>query len=143
MSRVMISAVVLGCLACTVEGPEGPIGPAGPPGVSGSKGPAGAVGDAGPQGVPGVFLVLSERARRGLEISPVAVNLDGLTAAQLEHVGEGSYLVNAVADCGACHDAQGQDGGRRYLAGGARFRLAPAQGKRSTRATSRRTETPA
>lgn len=131
MSRVMIAAVVLGCLACTVEGPDGPIGPAGPPGVSGSKGPAGPVGDAGPQGppgTPGAFLVLSERARRGLEISPVKLTLEGLTAAQLERVGAGSYLVNAVADCGTCHDARGQDGGQRHLAGGARFGLAPALG---------------
>ena len=131
MSRVLIAAVVVGCLGCTVEGPDGPIGPAGPPGVSGSKGPAGPAGDAGPEGpagTPGAFVVLSERARRGLEISPVKVTLAGLTAAQLERVGAGSYLVNAVADCGTCHDSQGEDGGRRFLSGGARFKLDPSQG---------------
>lgn len=131
MNRVLIAALSLACLACTVEGPEGPIGPAGPPGVSGSKGPTGPAGDAGPEGpagAPGAFLVLSERARRGLEIAPVQLTLAGLTAAQLERVGAGSYLVNAVADCGTCHDARGQDGGLQHLAGGARFALEPALG---------------
>lgn len=131
MKRAVMALVVAACLGCTVEGPEGPIGPAGPPGVSGGKGPVGPQGDAGaqgPPGAPGAFIVLSERARRGLEVAPVKLTLEGLTSAQVERVGAGSYLVNAVADCGACHDAQGADGGRRALAGGQRFALAPALG---------------
>ena len=130
MTRV-VRGVVLGLFACTVEGPEGPIGPAGPPGVSGGKGPVGPSGDAGPPGpagTPGAFVVLSERAKRGLDISPVKVTLDGLSSAQLERVGAGSYLVNAVADCGACHDSQAADGGRRFLAGGEKFVLPSGQG---------------
>lgn len=131
MRGSLLAVVVLLCVGCTVEGPEGPIGPAGPPGVSGSRGPAGPQGDAGPQGppgAPGAFLVLSERAKRGFDISPVPVTLTGLTSAQVELVGQGSYLVNAVADCSSCHDKQGMDGGRRYLAGGQRFTLPAAQG---------------
>ncbi|MBL8917833.1 MAG: hypothetical protein JNJ54_03155 [Myxococcaceae bacterium] len=124
--------VALSCsIGCTVEGPEGPIGPAGPPGVSGSRGPVGPAGDAGPQGppgAPGAYVVLSERAKRGFDVSPVPVTLAGLTPAQVELVGQGSYLVNAVADCGSCHDSTGADGGRRFLAGGQRFALPPAQG---------------
>lgn len=130
MKRVLLAAV-LTCAGCTVEGPEGPIGPAGPPGVSGSRGSGGPQGDAGPQGpagTPGAFLVLSERAKRGFDIAPVPLVLEGLTAAQLERVGAGSYLVNAVADCGNCHDARGQDGGLRHLAGGTKYRVAASQG---------------
>lgn len=130
-SHVVLSALLVLFFGCTVEGPEGPIGPAGPPGVSGGKGPAGPAGDAGPQGpagAPGAFLVLSERAKRGFDIAPVPLVLEGLSAAQLERVGAGSYLVNAVADCGNCHDAPSEDGGVRHLAGGVRFALAPAQG---------------
>lgn len=131
MTRFLLAMLALASLGCTVEGPEGPIGPAGPPGVSGGKGPSGPAGDAGPQGpsgAPGAFLVLSERAKRGFDIAPVPLVLEGLTAAQLERVGAGSYLVNAVADCGSCHDAPGEDGGVRHLAGGARFALQPSQG---------------
>lgn len=127
----LVSALLLILAGCTVEGPEGPIGPAGPPGVSGGKGPAGPAGDAGPAGpagTPGAFLVLSERAKRGFDVAPVPLVLAGLSAAQLERVGAGSYLVNAVADCGNCHDARGEDGGVRHLAGGLRFALPPAQG---------------
>lgn len=130
MTRSLSLALVL-CVGCTVEGPEGPIGPSGPPGVSGARGPTGPAGDAGPQGpagTPGAFLVLSERAKRGLDLAPVPLTLEGLSAAQLERVGAGSYLVNAVADCGECHDAPGEDGGVRHLAGGARFPLPLGQG---------------
>lgn len=126
-----LGLVVVLCLGCTVEGPEGPIGPAGPPGVSGGRGAVGPQGDAGPQGppgAPGAYVVLSERAKRGFDISPVPVTLTGLPPAQVELVGQGSYLVNAVADCGSCHDSTGADGGRRFLAGGQRFALPQAQG---------------
>jgi hypothetical protein len=37
---------------------------------------------------------------RGLKISPVSVNLQGKDR---NVVGWGSYLVNAIADCGGCH----------------------------------------
>lgn len=38
-----------------------------------------------------------------------------MTSAQIEAVGEGSYLVNALADCGKCHGAAGSIPG--FLAG--------------------------
>lgn len=41
----------------------------------------------------------------------------GFTTAQLEAVGHGSYLVNAVADCNGCHTANPA----KFLAGGALF----------------------
>jgi hypothetical protein len=40
--------------------------------------------------------------RRGFEIAPVPLNLEGKNAAL---VGFGSYIVNAVADCNGCHSA--------------------------------------
>jgi hypothetical protein len=49
---------------------------------------------------------------RGLKISPVPVNLQGKDR---NVVGWGSYLVNAVADCGGCHTFP------QFLAGGDPF----------------------
>lgn len=84
-------------------GAQGPAGEAGPQGATGEAGPQGAVGPAGEAGAPGAALVVSDTAKQGLSISPVAVNMTGLTSAQLEMVGEGSYLVNALGDCAGCH----------------------------------------
>ena len=42
------------------------------------------------------------RIRRGFEIAPVPLNLEGKNRAL---VGLGSYIVNAVADCNGCHSA--------------------------------------
>jgi hypothetical protein len=52
------------------------------------------------------------RIRRGLEISPVTLNLRGKDRAL---VGLGSYLVNAVASCNDCHSA---DPSTEYAPGG-------------------------
>ena len=52
------------------------------------------------------------RVRRGLEISPVPLNLKGKNR---QLVGLGSYLVNAVASCNDCHSA---DPSTQYAAGG-------------------------
>ena len=42
------------------------------------------------------------RIKRGFEIAPVPLNLEGKNPAL---VGLGSYIVNAVADCDGCHSA--------------------------------------
>ena len=42
------------------------------------------------------------RIRRGFEIAPVPLNLDGKNRAL---VGLGSYIVNALVDCNGCHSA--------------------------------------
>jgi len=42
------------------------------------------------------------RIRRGFEIAPVLLNLEGKNRAL---VGLGSYIVNAVGDCNGCHSA--------------------------------------
>jgi hypothetical protein len=51
-------------------------------------------------------LALSETARHGLDISPIPVtslSLSALTPDEIEMVGDGSYLVNALGDCAGCH----------------------------------------
>ncbi len=73
-------------------------------------------------------MVLSERAKRGFDIAPVQLNSMGLTGPQLERVGVGSYLVNAVADCASCHDQPQTMGTPKHLAGGAKFTLPSSQG---------------
>lgn len=54
------------------------------------------------------------KVRRGFEVAPVPLNLAGKNR---ELVGLGSYLVNAVNDCNACHNG-GQPPNFEYVAGG-------------------------
>jgi hypothetical protein len=61
--------------------------------------------------------VISETAKHGLDISPVPLNLAGLTGDQIEQVGQGSYIVNAIADCTGCHTSDPT----KFLAGGVQF----------------------
>ena len=127
------------------QGPEGPPGPAGPPGdggLTGSEGAQGATGEAGARGTigttgasgeagtqgatgeagpPDTPIIISDTAKLGLEIAPVALQLAGRDSDQLELIGNGSYLVNAVADCASCHGS-----GSTYLAGACN---APADGR--------------
>jgi hypothetical protein len=100
-------------------GDKGATGDAGPEGKTGPQGPQGAKGDTGDAGPAGESFVLSERAARGLELSPVAPNIQGKTSADVERIGIGSYLINAVADCGGCHTTQPS----KFMGGGNRFDL--------------------
>jgi hypothetical protein len=105
-------------------GAPGTPGTAGGPGPAGEAGAPGAPGDAGPpgpQGDAGGTVVLSDRAKHGLDISPVPVNLAGLTGDQIERIGLGSYIVNATGDCNGCHTASPT----QFLAGGVPFSLGP------------------
>lgn len=52
--------------------------------------------------------------RRGFEIAPVPLNLEGKNRAL---VGLGSFIVNAQADCNVCHTAGGPSN-FNYAAGG-------------------------
>jgi mono/diheme cytochrome c family protein len=125
--EVVAMAGLLGLAAC--EGPKGDTGPVGPAGEAGPPGTTvhevspGSQADAGLPAPPeaasspmasGSAVGLSERARRGLEISPVALSLAGKSAADVERIAQGSYLVNALGYCDGCHDSA--DG--RFLAGG-------------------------
>ncbi len=75
-------------------------------------GPASARADAGDLNAEAALV------RRGFEIAPVPLNLEGKNAAL---VGFGSYLVNAVADCNGCHSAgppsEYMPGGNPYFKG--------------------------
>ncbi len=128
-------------------GPPGAVGATGSAGATGATGPSGAPSG----GATGDMRGRERRGRsdgscgrdgrgrrcgdelRGLDenrrrkgtlrdASPVAVNLNGLTSAQVEMVGEGSYLVNAAGGCNDCHaSAAGA-----FLGGGTQFGGAPA-----------------
>jgi hypothetical protein len=106
------------------KGPPGPAGEAGPPGPPGGS----AVVDAGDaaQDLAAAPGELTTAARLGLELAaPLHLPLAGRTTADLEAIGYGSYLVNAVAACNDCHQqVVPGDGGPptiNYLGGGTEF----------------------
>lgn len=72
---------------------------------------------------------LSSRAQAGLGASPFPVSLSGMTQAQAEQVGVGSYIVNVVSSCPDCHNTPGPPG-TGYLAGGTPF--GPVQSRNLT-----------
>lgn len=117
----LASIVSAGALwACS--GNDGAPGAAGQPGAAGAAGAAGPAGPAGmaqtgATGDAGSTIVVSETAKHGLAISPVPVSLAGLTGDQIEEVGQGSYLVNAIGDCTGCHTSDPT----KFLAGGTPF----------------------
>jgi hypothetical protein len=134
------------------QGPKGDPGPRGTQGDAGPRGPQGAQGDAGPQGpqgpqgLPGSGTSdaavdsstanldqLTPEARHGLDLAaPLHIALDGKSSDQLEMIGYGSYLVNAVGGCNDCHQqvVPSTTGGPpklNYLGGGTEFDI-PAGG---------------
>jgi hypothetical protein len=88
---------------------------------SGDAGDAG-VGDAGP----------TPRATAGLAASPFPIPTAGLTTAQIEQIGRGSYIVNVVSSCPDCHNNPAPDTlpGKGFLAGGNQF--GPVQARNLT-----------
>jgi hypothetical protein len=108
-------------------GPMGPAGSAGPTGTAGPTGSVGPTGSAGPMGSAGPAVSLTPAAAKGLAIAPVALNLAGKTADQIEQIGYGSYIVNAMVGCGDCHDKKNMDGTTSHLAGGNKFDLGAGQ----------------
>jgi mono/diheme cytochrome c family protein len=108
--------------ATGAPGTDGKNGAPGAKGDTGKTGPAGEAGAPGPRGEAGAAIIISTEANQGLNISPVPINLAGLSSAQIEAIGEGSYLVNAIADCNGCHG--GPTG--QFLAGGTLFGGPPA-----------------
>jgi len=132
----MIIAVPLLIGGCSGQdgapGPAGETGAKGDPGTPGVTGEPGDPGTPGTQGDPGIpgapgtpggTVVLSARAKHGLDIAPVPLSLDGLTGDQIELVGLGSYVANAIADCNGCHFTPNPSGPPKYLGGGLSFAL--------------------
>ena len=105
-TRSYVLTCILAVAACT-----GDRGPAGADGTNGTNGTNGS------NGSDGQTVIISTRAKHGLDIAPVQLDLTGLTQDQIEKVGLGSYLVNAVIDCSGCHNSPTQ----QYLAGGVPF----------------------
>jgi hypothetical protein len=121
----LVTAAIVACGSDGAPGGAGPAGAAGATGASGDKGAPGANGANGAAG-PGVdaggdsginTLFLSEVAKHGLDISPVVPNLAGKTPAEIDQIGTGSYLVNAIAACTDCHTSNPA----KFLAGGVPF----------------------
>ena len=121
MKRLLIAvAIAAGVPACT--------GDNGTPGTNGSNGTNGTNGQNGMNGMNGTNgsnIILTERAKHGLDISPAPVDLTGKTGDQIEQIGQGSYLVNAIAGCGDCHTnpVNGPEGPTNLLGGGIPFAL--------------------
>jgi hypothetical protein len=137
-SRLALAAVLaLGVAACSgddgkhgidgvdgADGADGTNGKDGADGKDGAKGATGATGPAGADGKDGANgndVILSEAARLGLTLSEVPVDLTDLTGDEVESVGRGSYLVNAVADCKGCHNGTDNKGNTLFLAGNVDF----------------------
>ncbi|MGZ3452354.1 MAG: cytochrome C [Polyangiales bacterium] len=64
---------------------------------------------------------LSARAAAGLAASPFAVPTTGVSTADLEQIGMGSYIVNVVSSCSDCHNTPGKTLPAGFLAGGNSF----------------------
>jgi hypothetical protein len=114
-----------------VPGAQGDAGPAGPQGPQGPQGP-GPSDAAVDGGLPNIDQLTPE-ARHGLELAaPLGLSLNGKTTGQLESIGYGSYLVNAVAACNDCHQqvVPGTAGppSFKYLGGGTEFDIPGAGG---------------
>jgi hypothetical protein len=120
--RIALLGLALTALACSggTAGPQGVAGLSGTNGTAGTNGGQGPAGDAGPSGPAGPAIVISERAQAGLNISPVPISLTGLDSQQVEQLGSGSYLVNALAGCSDCHNNPVTGA---FLGGGVRFSL--------------------
>lgn len=75
---------------------------------------------------PPVETPLSAQAEKGLAIVPFALDTTGLTNAEKERIGTGSYLVNGLAICQNCHQTPQPAGPPQYLSGGVSFPIGPS-----------------
>jgi hypothetical protein len=119
-AHAAVAAAAFVACSTSVTGLQGPPGPAGPPGAAGSQGEAGAVAATDGGVAKGDSPQVSERAQQGLAISPVPIATAGLTRAEAEQLGQGSYLVNAMGSCSDCH-TPASPGPLEYLAGGTAY----------------------
>jgi mono/diheme cytochrome c family protein len=68
---------------------------------------------------------LSLLAEKGLSIAPVQLDLTGLSNAEKERIGLGSYYLNAVIPCNDCHQKVNPSGPPEYFGGGTAFQIGP------------------
>lgn len=69
---------------------------------------------------------LSSRAQKGLSIAPFQIDVTGLTIAEQERIGAGSYFINAISPCNECHQSPQPNGPPKYMGGGISFPVGPA-----------------
>ncbi len=62
---------------------------------------------------------LAARVAQGFAIAPVPLATEGKTREELNRIGYGSYLVNAISACRDCHSTEG------HFTGGRAFNLGP------------------
>lgn len=68
---------------------------------------------------------LSLQAEKGLSIAPFQLDVTGLSNAEKERIGLGSYYLNAVVPCNDCHQQQNPNGPPSYFGGGTPFQIGP------------------
>jgi len=68
---------------------------------------------------------LSAQAEKGLTIAPFELDVNGLTNAEKERIGLGSYYVNVIV-CQDCHQTPSPSGPPKYLSGGLPFQISAA-----------------
>lgn len=69
---------------------------------------------------------LSLQAEKGLSIAPFQLDVTGLSNAEKERIGLGSYYLNAVVPCNGCHLQPNPNGPPGYLGGGTAFQIGPS-----------------
>jgi hypothetical protein len=62
---------------------------------------------------------LAARVAQGFAIAPVPLATEGKTREDLDRIGYGSYLLNAISPCRDCHSTEG------HFSGGRAFNLGP------------------
>jgi len=68
---------------------------------------------------------LSLMAEKGLTIAPFNLDVTGLSNAEKERIGLGSYYLNAMVLCNDCHMSPNPNGPPGYLGGGTPFQIGP------------------
>ncbi len=69
---------------------------------------------------------LSLMAEKGLTLAPFNLDVTGLSNAEKERIGPGSYYLNAMVLCNDCHMTPNPNGPPGYLGGGTPFQIGPA-----------------
>jgi hypothetical protein len=69
---------------------------------------------------------LSAQAEKGLSITPFTLDTTGLTVAEKERIGIGSYYLNGLVLCQDCHQTPKPSGPPGYMSGGLSFAIGPS-----------------
>ncbi len=75
---------------------------------------------------PPVEQPLSDRAEKGLAIVPFQLDTTGLSNADKERIGIGSYYLNSLVLCQDCHQTPQPSGPPLYMSGGVSYGIGPS-----------------